>query len=78
MTFRRTVGKILKMTDHFRMPVEMFLHRRDRVSNEKDDYYRLGTKLGGVVTIVIYVMLVAYFASLWITMYSTSQDILQK
>jgi len=76
VSYKRNAGLLLKMIDMFRIPVEMFLHRRDRDTNEKDDYYRLGTMFGGIMTLLIWSLLSLYMVSLLITMHSQNYDIL--
>jgi hypothetical protein len=38
----------------------------------------MGTKCGGVVTVFVYLIIFAYFLVLWVNMYSTTQDIINK
>jgi hypothetical protein len=38
----------------------------------------MGTKCGGVVTVFLYLTIFAYFMVLWVKMYSTTQDIMNK
>ena len=75
---KSSFGKTLKLSDAFKIPVEMFIHRSNLKTGTHDEYYRFGTKCGGCVTIILYMSLFGYFVSQWVLMYSTSQDFIQK
>lgn len=67
---------LFKKLDFFKLPAEMYLHRRDRKTNIKNHYYWLGTTLGGIVSLFICAALLSYFVILWINMYSTAEDMI--
>jgi hypothetical protein len=68
----------LKSLDLFKNHVSFFIHRRDRKTGEKMNNYEFGTKLGGVSTVFLYVMVFIYLITLGVSMYSTTQDIMAK
>jgi len=67
-----------KTFDFFKRPVSLMLHRRNREDNSKAHFYEMGTKLGGVSTVFLYVGILSYFIALWVDMYSGGKDIISK
>ena len=72
----REAGHLLKRLDMFKMPAELFLHRRNRDNNQRVEFYYLGTRFGGIVTILISILIVAYFIGQTVTILDQSEDIL--
>ena len=73
-----SLGLLLKRIDLFKMPVEMMMSRNHNNSKKKTHYYRFGTQLGGISTIVLVCVIVSYFSTLVANMYSTRQDFISK
>lgn len=75
---RTKIGFVLKQCDSFKQPVSMFIHCKEPGTGRATNHYRLGTKLGGVTTLCIYMIISGYFLGQVVTMFSTSQDLIQK
>ena len=60
----------VKAIDRFKVTPFLMLHRRDQTTDKKINYYEMGTKCGGISTILIYLGLLSYFASALAQMYT--------
>ena len=78
MSRTKNLMTLLKGFDFFKIPVNLMLHRRNRKDNTKNNFYQMGTKIGGFTTIFLYLGIFSYFVALWVDMYSGSKDIISK
>ena len=69
---RSRFALFLKQCDSFKQPVSMLIHSNDPATGQQLDHYQLGTKLGGVTTLLIYLVISGYFLGQVVAMFSTS------
>ena len=73
------IWKKLKEIDAFKSPVNLMLHRRSQTNKfEKINNYKMGSKIGGISTLIIYLVLLLTFVGSWVTMYTSSKDIISR
>ena len=47
------VFKLIKQIDIFKSPIWLYLHRRNKKTNEKDLNYKMGSAFGGLLTLML-------------------------
>jgi hypothetical protein len=70
--------RISKELDLFKSPAFLFLHRRNKETNEKLYDWRLGSGIGGITTIVMILLSFCLVLAMGIEMYSGQYDIIRQ
>ena len=70
---------VLKNIDQFKQPAEILLSRRHRTKeNTRQQYNKIGSVIGGLFSIIAGILLAWIFYIKVMSMYSGSNDIIQK
>ena len=74
MTLPRKRGRFLKELDGFAAPVKMYVHRNNSDMKGQEPIDELGTKFGGVMSLIYYGFMIYYTLSLLVLMYNAEKD----
>ena len=74
---KRKQGRFLKELDGFATPVKMYLHRNNPDMKGQEPIDALGSKFGGVMSLIYYSFMTYYTLSLLVLMYNAEKDSIQ-
>ena len=77
MPLSRKSGRFLKKLDGFAAPVKMYVHRNNPDMKGQEPIHALGSKFGGVMSVIYYCFMIYYTLTLLINMYSAEKDSIQ-
>ena len=74
MKFKRSaIWRKLKDMDGFGTPVKMFFHRKDK-EGKRETLDTYGSSVGGIVTMVYYILMITYGIILFVNMVEGHND----
>lgn len=72
----KALRQALKKIDLFKVPVNIFLHQRDKNDKRKKTYdTHMGSVGGGMLTITALLFLLVYLLNLLQSLYTTDKDV---